>query len=100
MRDVFFARNRNHEIFIFGTREPIFWRNRDIPHVTGHFELDSDMVEGAVSLGTSHPNDARWNNSRRPPGIPLTDLKHDGRIRGRIADTLILAAVAIDHNRL
>ncbi len=97
MRDILFACNRNHQLLIFRTGKPIRGRQIDVPHIPSDFELDPHMIERAISLRTPHPNNACWNHSRRPPGILMAYLEHDGRTRRRIADTLILAAVAIHH---
>src|SRR5579864_5192516 len=97
MRDIFFARNRNHQFLILRTGKPIRGRQIDVPHIPGDFELDPHMIERAISLRAPHPNNARWNHSWRPPRILMAHLEHDGRTRSRIADTLVLAAVAIHH---
>src|SRR6266481_5039099 len=100
MRDIFFVRNRNHQFFILGAGKPVPWRQRDIPYVSRNFEFDPHMIERAVSLRTSHPDDSRRYHARQPPMVAAAYLQHDGGIRSRIAYTLILAAVAIHHNRL
>src|ERR1700758_2341919 len=98
MRDVFFVRDRNHQFFVLWTGKPICGRQVDVPHIPSDFELNPDMIESAISLRAPHPNNTRWNHSRRPPGILMAHLEHDGRTRSRIANALILAAVAIHHH--
>jgi len=91
------VRNR---LLVLSTRKPVLGRQCDIPHVTGNFKLDPNVVERAVSLRTPYPNDACRHNSRQPTRIPVANFQHDGGIRRRITDALILAAVAIGHHCL
>src|SRR5256885_2123449 len=84
-------------LFLFGKREPIFWREGDAPHVAWHFQFQGDLEELPDGARALNPSNAAARGTWGLACLRMGDLEGDPHVFQHVVFGLIAAAVAVDN---